>query len=546
MRNPKTITLSLIAASALLALTGCAGAAGEAPDASATPVAGGTLTYATGDDEPPCLDPQNRGNVPQALLSTQYLESLFYQDENGEIQPWLAEDWSIADDGLSVEVTVRDDVTFTDGTPLTSEAVKANIERVLDPETGSTTGRLALYAVAGVDIVDEQTARINLSTPDSALLESLSQVWLPIESPRAIERTVEENCLSPVGTGPFIVTGWTKQDSVTLERNPDYTSAPPGAAHSGPAYLDSIVWRFIPDASARFAALQSGEVDVIDTLQPENAVAAQSDPTLAVKIGSRPGAPVQLTLNTTRAPFDDEKVREAFFSSLDVESALQSIYLGTVEQSTSLLSTATRFGTANIEQIYDPEHAAELLDAAGWSDTDAEGYRVKDGERLSVVIPTTVFVPLAQGVYEQFQATAKEVGFDVTLEPLDSAGWWAENYAWNYDAIPIYYTKNSADVLRIIYWSTNAQSSTVGGYHSNNAGLVDPELDAALVGAEATTDDAERAAFYETAQQILGDAYVTLPIYDQQTRLGARADVQGIRFLPSLTLPSFYDAWLNR
>ncbi|GAA0433533.1 ABC transporter substrate-binding protein [Leifsonia naganoensis] len=544
------ITKTLIAAIALVGgtalLSGCAAGGDAADSTAATAKTGGTLVYATGDDEPPCLDSANRGNVPQALLASQYLETLFYQDKDGTIEPWLAKSWKVAADGLSVDVTVRDGVTFSDGTPLTSEAVKANIERVVDGSTQSTTGRLALYAVKGVDIVDATTARINLSTPDSALLESLSQIWLPIESPTAIKRSLEENCVSPVGTGPFVVQSWTKQDNVTLVKNSHYTTPPPGAAHTGAAYLDKIVWKFVPDASARFAALQSGDADVIDTLQPENAVAAKGDPALAVLIGSRPGAPVQLTLNTTRAPFDDASVRKAFFESLDVDSALKSVYLGTVDRSTSLLSTSTRYGVSDVSVKYDPKDAGKLLDAAGWSARDSDGYRVKDGKRLTVVIPTTVFVPLSQAVYEQFQATAKKVGFDVQLNPQDSAGWWSQNYAWNYDAIPIYYTKNSADVLRIIYWSKNATSTTVNGYHSNNAGDLGPEIDGYLTQAEATTDDAQRAALYKKAQDAIAALNVTLPIYDQQTRLGYRADVKGIRFLPSLTLPSFYDAWLDK
>lgn len=546
MRLTKTLVISSAIIAGLGLLSACAPSSTAAPEGDATPKAGGTLVYATGDDEPPCLDPQNRGNIPQALLASQYLETLFFQDKDGNIQPWLAKSWKVADDGLSVDVTVRDDVTFTDGTPLTSEAVKANIERVLDPATQSTTGRLALYAVTGVDIVDDSTARIQLSTPDSALLESLSQIWLPIESPTALKRPLEENCASPVGTGPFIVKSWTKQDSVTLERNPNYTTAAPDAAHTGNAYLDTIIWKFVPDATARFAALQSGDADVIDTLQPQNAVTAKGDASLAVLIGSRPGAPVQLTLNTTRAPFDDAEVRKAFFESVDVEGALQSVYLGTVERSTSLLSSATRYGVSNVTSQYDPKDAAKLLDKAGWSERDSDGYRVKDGTRLTVTIPTSQFVPLADAVYEQFQATAKEVGFEVKLNPLDTAGWWGENYNWNYDAIPLYYTKNSADVLRIVYWSKNAASTTVGGYHSNNAGDLGAALDGYLTDAEKTTDDAERAELYKKAQDEVAGDYVTLPIYDQQTRLGYRADVQGVRFLPSLTLPSFYDVWLNK
>lgn len=541
----KLVPLVAIATGSILLLSACAGATAPAEEAS-DPIAGGTLTYATGDLEPACLDPQSRGNVPQALLGTQFLESLFFQDTDGAIKPWLAEEWTVSDDNLSWDITVRDDVEFTDGTPLNAEAVKVNIERVLNPDTQSTTGRLALAKVSGVEVVDEFTARVNLTAPDAALLESLSQVWLPIESPTALARTVEENCQAPVGTGPFIVESWAKQDSVTLIRNDNYNTAPDGATHTGPAYLEKIVWRFIPDASARFAALQSGEVDVIDTVQPENAVAIEADPNLALSIGSRPGNPVEIVLNSGRAPFDDVRVREAFISSADIDSALASVYLGSVERSTSILSSATRYNVDNLDYAYDPEKAADLLDEAGWDTIDSEGYRTKDGTRLSIAIPLTATVPLAQGVYEQIQATAKGVGFEVTLEPLETAAWWTKNNEWDYDAIGIYYTKNSADVLRLTYTTASATPATVGAYHANNSNLKDAELDEILNAAGAVSDDAERADLYEQAQDIIAEGFYVLPIHDQQTRLGLRADVEGARLLPSLGLPSFYDAWLNR
>lgn len=527
-------------------LSSCASPAQNAEEPAGEPVSGGTLIYATGDDEPPSLDPQNRGGVPQALLGSQVFESLFYQDEDGEILPWLASEWSEAEDGLSWEVTVRDDIEFSDGTPLNAEAVKVNIERVLDPATQSSTGRLALAKVTGVEVVDEFTARIALSEPDAALLESLSQVWLPIESPAAIARGFEENLVSPVGTGPFVFDSWVKQDSVTLVRNENYNTPTPGAGHEGPAYLDKIVWKFIPDPASRFAALQAGEVDVIDVIQPEHVVQAEAGGDLEVLIGSRPGNPVALSLNSGRAPFDDALVRQAFIESADIDSALESVYLGTVDRSTSILSSATKYGVDNVDYAFDPEHAAELLDDAGWTETDAQGYRVKDGQRLTVVIPATTAVPLSVGVLEQIQATAGEVGFDVQLQPLDTAAWWTANNNWEYDALPLYYTKNSADVLRLTFTSFGLDTETVGAYHSNNTALADDALDAILFEAGQVSDDQTRADLYEQAQELIVDGYYVLPIYDQQTRLGFRSDVEGIRLLPSLGLPSFTDVWLSR
>ena len=173
--TPRPLTLALAAGvTALgLALTGCTTASPDAGDD--TPKSGGTLTYASGDAEPTCLDPHVGGNFPQALVSSQYLESLVSLDDEGTVIPWLADSWTVSDDGLAWEFTLRDGVTFTDGTPLDAAAVQANVAHLQDPETGSSTGYLALAKVAGTEAVSDSVVRFTLSEPDSALLESLSQ-----------------------------------------------------------------------------------------------------------------------------------------------------------------------------------------------------------------------------------------------------------------------------------------------------------------------------------------------------------------------------------
>ena len=158
-------SLAALGAAALL-LAGCA--AGPAAT-TATPASGGTLTYATGFGEPTCLDPHVGGNMPQALVGTNFVESLFSQDADGTIVPWLATSGTPSADGLSWDIALRDGVTFTDGTPFDAAAVKANVEHMQDPATASSTAILALGKVTEVTAVDATTARFTLSEPDSAL-----------------------------------------------------------------------------------------------------------------------------------------------------------------------------------------------------------------------------------------------------------------------------------------------------------------------------------------------------------------------------------------
>lgn len=540
-----------ILAAALLSLSACGTSAVEtAQPTSGEPQVGGTLTYATGDVEPPCLDPIMYGGVPQALVATQYLEPLFYQNEENEIEPWLAESWEWSEDRLALDITVRDDVTFTDGQQLNAETIQKNVEYIKDPETLSSTGILAVEKIDTVEIVDEFTARLHLSEPDNAMLEHFSQVWVPIQSQKALARGMEENCLSPVGTGPFKVESWNKQREVVLVRNEDYHTPPPSAGHSGPAYLDRIIWRFLPDHANRFSALQSGEVDVIDVIQPQDAIVADADPALGTLIGSRPGHIVNLIFNTNNVPFDDIKVREAFIRAVDVDAALKSIFLDTVDRSNSVLSSITQYNHQQPEVFTtDVNQANKLLDEAGWTERDAEGYRTKNGEQLSATVVQTdsVLVPVA--VLEQFQASAKDVGFKLDIDQEESSTHSERRNTWDYDVIPLYYTKNSPAVLNLTHDTANIPSIVEGGYHANSHGLEGPEadrIDELLHTAAVTGDDQEREDSYVAAQDAIHNQYLNLPIFDQQTRLGFRSDVHGVRLISPLGMPTFYDTWLDR
>jgi peptide/nickel transport system substrate-binding protein len=545
-RARRSSILSAAAAATLLALAGCSAPAPS--NGNSRPVEGGTLTYATGDAEPTCLDPHVGGNYPQALVSTQYLESLVSLDSDGKILPWLASDWQQSDDGLTWTFTIRDGVAFTDGTPLDAEAVRANIAHVQDPATLSSTGYLALGKVANAEAVDDRTLRLTLSAPDSALLESLSQPWLAIESPAGLARGMDQNCAAPIGTGPFAVEKWDRQSSITLVRNDDYTSPPGDAAHEGPAHLERIVWRFLPDSASRYAALQAGEVDVVDNAQPDTIVQAQNADGLQELDAPRPGSSNRLELNSGKPPFDDVRVREAFIRAVNVDDAVTGLFLGTADRSYSPLSSVEPLAYSDPDLFeYDLDAANELLDEAGWTERDAAGYRVKGGERLSLRLPvsTNQSIPAEQSLFEQLQAGAKDVGFEVVLDPLDLSSWYGALGENDYNLVSAPYTKVGPDVLRILYESSGTTPAP-SGYFANHAQVRDPVLDDLLIRASEVSDPDERATLYEEAQRRVLEGFYILPLYDQQNTYLLRDDVQGLRALPTVSAPTLYDAWLDR
>lgn len=535
--------LAALVPAAALVLASCSS---DDSSSSAEPQDGGTLVYATGDAEPTCLDPHVGGNYPQAMLTTQVLEPLVGRDAEGEILPWLATGWEISEDGLTWDFTLAEGITFTDGTPFDAEAVKVNVEHLQDPATQSSTGYLALAKVSEVEVVDATHARFHLTEPDSALAESLSQPWLAIESPAGIARGMDANCAAPVGTGPFVVESWTPQQQVDLVRNDDYATAAPEATHEGAAHLDRIVWRFIPDAATRYAALQSGEVQVIDNPQPDAIATAQAGGDISDVDAPRPGSVNRLELNSGQAPFDDVRVREAFVRAADVDPGIESLYAGTVTRSYSPLSSSEPTAVSD-ESLFgtDPDAAQDLLDEAGWTERDAEGYRTKDGQRLTVRFPvsTNQSVAAEQSLFEQVQANAKAVGFEVVITPLDLSGWYEALGANEYEIVSAPYTKVGPDVLRILYHSSGIVPAP-SGYFANHAQVSDPALDEILDRAAEVTDPTERAELYAQAQQTVLDGFFILPLYDQQNHYLTRG-VEGVRTLHTVGTPTFLDTQLT-
>lgn len=497
------------------------------------------LIYATGDAEPDCLDPHVGGNYPQALLASQVLESLVAVDTEGAIVPWLATDWSVSPDGLTWDFTLDTDAAFSDGTPVDASAIKANIEHLQDPETGSSTGYLAVQQVRKVEVVSPTVARFHLTRPDAALLESLAQPWTAIQSPAGMARGAEANCRAPIGTGPFVVTDWVAQDHVTLERNPDYATPPGGFEAPTDAAADTVIWRFIPDATARFAALQSGEADIIDNPLPEQITIAEASETLAHLDAPRPGASNRIELNSGHAPFDDQRVREAFIASTDISAGIASLFEGTAPRSFSALSSIEPLAVASPDAYaVDVTRANQLLDEAGWEQRDEDGIRMQAGERLTVRFPVTgaQSTQAEQALFEQLQAGAREVGFDVQISLLDLAAWYGALGNDEYELVSAPYTKIGPDVLRFLYHS-DATEPAPSGYFANHAQVRNPELDRLLEAIGTEQDPARRADAARRAQAWIADAALILPIYDQQNHFLTRADLDGFAALPTVNTP---------
>lgn len=541
-RGRPRLLVALGAALAVL-LSGCAADDGPAEQAGAAPRPGGTLSFAT-DVEPACIDPAVSPLDVTALIDRNIFDSLVNLTPDGVIHPWLAQSWDISPDGLTYTFRLRSGVRFHDGATLDAAAVKASLDHVVDPKTKSQGAAGLMAAYKGSAAPDPTTVRITLSRPYAPFLQVLSTAYLGIQSPRSLTNPAAP-CARPVGSGPFRFEKWTKKQSISLRRNPDYAWAPPTAAHDGPAHLDGLSIRFITENAVRVGALTSGQVDVIGSLPAANVRTVKRDGSLQLLRADAPGGVYSVFLNSGRGPFADERVRIAFQRSVDVEGLIKAIYFGQYHRAWGALSPNGVGYNPAVEGSWprDPALANRLLDEAGWTGRDSDGVRTRNGTRLSLRWPVlTAKIREQRDILgEGIQAQARQVGIEIDRVGQDTGTYSKDVYAGNMDIWDTSNVRAEPDVLRTLFGS--GQTLAKGGL--NVFKLADRQIDTWLEQAVTTTDPAIRAARYGEIQKYLVEHALTLPMYVPTYLIGAEKKVHGVTF-EAAAYPLFYDAWLGK
>ena len=520
-----TVALSLFATSSSFAT-------------SETPVSGGTLTVGLGSDTP-IIDPSLTAYSVAAVVSRNVLDSLVGQAEDNRFTPWLAESWEINDDNKEYVFHLRKDVTFSDGTPLNAEAVKYNFERILDPKTISHYSKSLLGPIKSITTPDEYTVVIRYDESFAPLLQGLSLPYLGIQSPTYLKNTPNTS-FTLVGSGPFLLDSFVKGSGSKLAKRADYNWGPGYATHTGPAYLDHIEFKYLPEASVRLGALNSGQIQAIDAVPPVNFKQVKNNPKLNVITHENPGVNRVLYLNTGKGFFSDVKLRKAFQSAVDPAVAVNAAFFGSLRAADNVLGPATLYYDPSVRNLwgYDPEKAGRLLDEAGWNQRDNDGYRTKDGQQLLVrftYVPTNVEaadVTLFQAVQQQ----VKKAGFNLQFDPVDAGVFDERTASGNYDIASNFFVRPEPDILRTVFHS--AFTPPQGNNHAR-VNTLDKQLSEAV-----GTNDKERERLYhEIQQQIIDKAYV-VPLYIPAYQLGVSKQVQGINWATNAK-PNFYDAWIK-
>lgn len=508
---------------------------------------GGTLRISTASDTT-TLDVHSISHGNVQWLGRILFDCLLYQDEQGNISPWLAKSWEISPDGKTYTFHLRDDVTFSDGEKFNARAVQVNLEHMRDPATKSPLA--AAYIAPYVDgrIVDEYTFEAHLREPYSPFLDVLAQSWLSMISPRQILEAPKSIAEHAIGSGPFVLESYTRDQGATFVKRKGYNWAPPVTRHSGEAYLDRLELSIVPEPMIRFSALESAQSDFTVDAPAQNAKAIRNNPDLQMRSRIRKANPFRsLTFNVEQFPFQDVQVRRAVAKAIDRDGLAWITGFGEYQPKGDFLAANTRYYDPAFKDVlaYDVTEANRILDQAGWAEHDAKGYRVKDGQRLSARLLIYETGAFPGSVAVAIQADLKKIGFELGIDLLPLAQVTERRYASNFQAIAGgYWHTNTPDGLYILYHSNAISTPKLIG---QNAGRFrDEQLDAALSAARRSTDPVELAALYRTAQQRLVETIPAVPVYESHVLVAYRKAVKGVIFDTSHNTPFFTSIWLDQ
>ena len=528
----------------------------EAPSQATGPKAGGTLVVAIPGDinrtDPSLVDDANSSYVEQ-----QAVEGLvtLKPGTGGEIIPALAESWTVSPDGLTYTFKVRSGIKFHDGTDFNAAAVKANFDRWLNiPQAyidlgytyyiDTVIGHGESSFVKGVEAPDATTVVVTLRNPNSAFLIQLTLTPFGIQSPTAMEaggasapdfannKYAQGGPPAMVGTGPFMFKEWVSNDHVTLVKNPDYWDK-----SSGGPYLDAITFKPISDTTATLNALQSGDVDIAQTIAPVDVPAAQADTNLQYFDRGSACNMGHLAMNSTKAPFDNLKVRQAVAYAINRQAIVDAFFGDTGVVIDNWMPPGTKFSQDLGLPNYDPEKAKALLAESGVTDLSFDFWYPSDVSRP--------YMPDPKGEFEAILNDLTAVGFT----PTPKTSPWRPDYlaAESRGDYPMWLIGWNCDWLGIDNFIYTAFFGYRGDPLGPNPefGYKNDEMNQAMVDALASSDEATQAANWLKAQQLIAADLPTVPIVSGKTPSAGATYVKG--FVPSPTLTEFFSSvWLDK
>ena len=438
------------------------------------------------------LDPTMNRETPTFNVLINIFDALLFKEADGTFTPGLAENWESVDD-TTWRFTLREGVTFHNGEPLTAEAVKFTVDRILDEETGSPIRRGFAF-IESVEVEDERTVVIRTNTPQP-LAENYFSELLIVPPVYFQEVGAEAFASAPVGTGPYQVESWQRDVVLDLSANESYWRGAPD--------IGELEFRPVPEAITRFSSLSAGEADLVTSLPPSLVASVEAAQNAQLKTVESARV-IYIGIDTLQeGPLQDVRVRQALNYAVDVDAIVEGIF-GGLTTPTSTLLTEIDFGYSSDVSPYpfDPERARELLAEAGYAD----GFEVTLGTPNGRY---TSDVQVAQAVAAQLE----DIGISVNQEVREYGAYVGELFSGNApDLFLIGWGNAPLDADFILY--PLLRTDELLSYFS------DPELDALLDEAHSTLDREARQAAYAQALELIYQQAPLIFLYKQQDAYG--------------------------
>lgn len=530
MKKLMVVALAILAVASLVFVAGCGKGAGEVKAKK-----GGVLVFGRSGDAVG-LDPAREDDGESFYVADNVYETLVeFKPGSTDVMPGLAESWTASADGLEYTFKLRKNVKFHDGTPCNADAVVYSIARQFKqdhPDYGNGPWKYWGYMdmdniIQDVVAVDNLTVKFTLKKPEAPFVANLAMNFSAIVSPTAAKKYGKDFSSNPVGTGPFKFVSWTKDDNIVLERYTGYWGEK--------AYLDRVIFKVIPDATARYLALKKGEVDIIDFPNPSDIPAIEADANL--KVVKQAGLNVgYLAMNTQKKPFTDKRVRQAINYAVNKAEILEAVYgpLG-VAAVNPIPPDMWSYNTSIDAYGYDPAKAKQLLAEAGYPN----GFKTT----LWAMPVSRPYNPNGRRMAEIMQAQLKAVGITAEIVSYEWGTYLDKTDHGEHDMCLLGWTGDNGDPDNFLWVLLSAPAAEVPA--GNVAFWKNDEFTALIKEAKETSDQARRTQLYEQAQVIFHEEAPWVPVAHSQVVEPMKKTVEGFVLYPT-GKRYFGTVWLNQ